>query len=129
MLLPPQSWHPDVWTDITRMRTLNGAQWAKGKEPHLCPLQFDIVNRVINQCSQPGETVLDFFGGLFTVPYCAVPLNRRSIAVELNPGYFRDGVDYIRAQEEKAAMPTLFDVSEWTEKLEAEFPDEVAETS
>jgi DNA modification methylase len=129
MLLPPQSWHPDVWTDITRMRTLNGAQWAKGKEPHLCPLQFDIVNRVINQCSQEGETVLDFFGGLFTVPYCAVPLNRRSIAIELNPGYFRDGVDYVQAQEEKAAMPTLFDVSEWTEKLEAEFPDEVAEPS
>jgi DNA modification methylase len=129
MLLPPQSWHPDVWTDITRMRTLNGAQWAKGKEPHICPLQFDIVNRVISQCSQEGETVLDFFGGLMTVPYCAVPLNRKSIAVELNPGYFRDGADYIRAQEEKRAMPTLFDVSEWTEKLEAEFPEEVAERS
>jgi DNA modification methylase len=128
MLLPPQSWHPDVWTDITRMRTLNGAQWAKGKEPHICPLQFDIVNRVINQCSQPGETVLDFFGGLMTVPYCAVPLNRRSIAIELNPGYFRDGADYVRGQETKVAMPTLFDVSEWTEKLEADFPEEVAET-
>lgn len=36
MLFPPHSWHPDVWTDITRMRTLNGAQHAKGKEMHLC---------------------------------------------------------------------------------------------
>jgi DNA modification methylase len=129
MLLPPQSWHPDVWTDITRMRTLNGAQWAKGKEPHICPLQFDIVNRVIIQCSQEGEIVLDFFGGLMTVPFCAVPLNRKAIAIELNGGYFRDGADYVRGQEEKRAMPTLFDVSEWTEKLEAEFPEEVAERS
>jgi hypothetical protein len=30
MLMPPASWHPDVWTDVARMRTLNGAQAAKG---------------------------------------------------------------------------------------------------
>lgn len=36
MLLQPVSNHPDVWTDITRMRTLNGMQHAKGKEMHLC---------------------------------------------------------------------------------------------
>jgi len=36
MLLQPPSWHPDVWSDVTRMLTLNGAQSAKGKEMHLC---------------------------------------------------------------------------------------------
>ncbi|MCB2750215.1 hypothetical protein KQ894_14970, partial [Listeria monocytogenes] len=30
MLLPPQSWHPDVWTDVARMRTLNAQQYSKG---------------------------------------------------------------------------------------------------
>jgi len=29
-LLPPHSWHPDVWTDIARMRTLNMLQERKG---------------------------------------------------------------------------------------------------
>jgi DNA modification methylase len=76
MLLQPQSWHPDVWTDITRMRTLNGAQAAKGKEMHLCPLQFDIVDRAIEQYTMEGETVYDPFGGLMTVPYCAIKLKR-----------------------------------------------------
>jgi hypothetical protein len=47
MLLPPHSWHPDVWTDVARMRTLNTMQEAKGREMHLCPLQFDIVDRLI----------------------------------------------------------------------------------
>jgi hypothetical protein len=47
MLLPPHSWHPDVWTDVARMRTLNGSQHSKGQEMHLCPLQFDIVDRLI----------------------------------------------------------------------------------
>src|SRR5690606_33454087 len=36
MLLPPQSWHPDVWTDVARMRTLNAQQYSKGQEMHLC---------------------------------------------------------------------------------------------
>jgi DNA modification methylase len=109
MLLQPQSWHPDVWTDITRMRTLNGSQAAKGKEMHLCPLQFDIVDRLIEQHSMPGETVLDPFGGLMTVPYCAVKLGRRGVGFELNNRYFLDGAAYCAAAERGASMPGLFD--------------------
>lgn len=43
MLLQPQSWHEAVWTDITRMLTLNGAQHAKGKEMHLCLARGSLV--------------------------------------------------------------------------------------
>jgi hypothetical protein len=110
MLMPPHSWHPDVWTDITRMRTLNGAQSAAGREMHLCPLQFDIVDRLITQLSMPGETVLDPFGGLMTVPFCAVKLRRFGVGIELNPAYFRDGVMYLREAEAKASVPSLFDL-------------------
>lgn len=124
MLLPPQSWHPDVWTDITRMRTLNGAQSAKGKEGHLCPMQFDIANRVIRQNSQEGETILDPFGGLGTVAFCAVPLKRKCISVELNPAYHHDAVAYIEGAEQKANMPTLFDTSEWSGGIEDAVPEE-----
>ncbi len=92
MLLPPHSWHPDVWTDVTRMLTLNGAQHAKGNELHICPLQFDIVDRAIVQHSMAGETVMDPFGGLMTTPYRAVKLGRLGIGIELNPDYFADGV-------------------------------------
>jgi hypothetical protein len=110
MLLQPQSWQPEVWSDITRMRTLNGAQHAKGKEMHLCPLQFDIADRVIEQFSMPGETVFDPFGGLMTVPYRAVLKGRRGIGVELNAAYFLDGCGYLKAAEQQKAMPTLFDL-------------------
>lgn len=110
MLLQPPSWHPDVWTDVARMRTLNGAQAAKGREMHLCPLQFDIVDRLIEQFSQRGETVMDPFGGLMTVPFCAIKLGRRGLGIELNPRYFRDGVAYCEAAEREASMPTLFDL-------------------
>lgn len=43
MLLQPQSWSPDVWSDITRMLTLNGAQSAAGKQMHLCLARGSLV--------------------------------------------------------------------------------------
>ena len=58
MLLQPPSTHPDVWTDVARMRTLNMLQERKGQQQHLCPLQFDIVDRLLTRYSMPGETVL-----------------------------------------------------------------------
>jgi hypothetical protein len=110
MLLQPPSWHPDVWTDVARMRTLNMLQERKGQQQHLCPLQFDIVDRLIAQFSMPGETVYDPFGGLMTVPYCAVKAGRRGVAVELNPLYFADGTYYVESAAREASVPTLFDL-------------------
>jgi hypothetical protein len=110
MLMPPQSWHPDVWTDITRMRTLNGEQSQKNRTMHLCPLQFDIVDRLIVQLSMPGETVYDPFAGLGTVPLRALKLKRRGLGTELSSTYFDDAVWYLRRQEAEAAIPSLFDL-------------------
>lgn len=108
MLLPPHSWHPDVWTDVARMRTLNSTQAAKGREMHLCPLPFDIVERAIRQFSMEGETVLDPFMGIGTVPFMAVKMKRCGVGIELSPDYFRDAVLYVEAAEKQASVPTLF---------------------
>jgi hypothetical protein len=112
MLLQPPSWHPDVWADVARMRTLNMMQERKGQQFHLCPLQFDIVERLIDRYSAPGDTVMDPFGGLMTVPYCAVKMGRRGVGIELNARYFLDGVAYVRAAADEASAPTLFDLPE-----------------
>lgn len=112
MLLQPQSWSPEVWSDITRMLTLNGAQSAKGKEMHLCPMQFDIADRVIEQFSMPGEEVYDPFGGLMTVPFRAIKQGRRGRGCELSNSYFLDGAAYCAAAAREMAMPSLFDLEE-----------------
>jgi hypothetical protein len=112
MLLQPQSWHPDVWTDITRMLTLNGAQSAAGKEMHLCPMQFDLADRVIEQFSMEGETVLDPFAGLMTVPERAIRQKRVGVGIELSAPYFADGVAYCKAAALDMSMPSLFDLME-----------------
>ena len=109
MALAPGSHHPDVWHDVNRMRTLNGEQTQKGLANHVCPLQFDIVDRIVTRYSNPGELVFDPFAGLMTVPYRAVKLGRRGQGVELNPGYFLDGVKYLRCAEQEVTAPSLLD--------------------
>ena len=115
MLLPPHTLHPDVWTDVARMMTINAEQARSGNEMHLCPLQYDIVDRAIAQYTEPGEWVYDPFGGLMTVPFRAIKLGRKGIGCELNKGYWLDGVKYCEAAERGATTPSLFDA------LEAEY--------
>lgn len=117
-LLPPQSWHPAVWTDVMRARTLNGAQSAKGREKHLCPLQLDVVDRVIQQRSMPREVVDDPFCGIGTVLARSVALGRRARGSELATPYFHDSAYYCLAAEKEASTPTLFDVLEVENKNE-----------
>lgn len=110
MSLAPGSWSPWVWHDVNRMLTLNTEQSAKAQAMHVCPLQFDIVDRLIERFSNPGDLVFDPFGGLSTVALRALKLGRRGRTVELNPDYWRDAVAYLRSEERAQAIPTLFDV-------------------
>lgn len=110
MVVAPGSWTDQVWDDINRMKTLNTSQSRKRQQMHVCPLQIDIVDRIINRYSNKGDTVLDPFGGLMTVPERAVAMGRYGIGIELNTDYFRDGVGYLQASESKVDVPTLFDL-------------------
>ncbi len=109
MLLDPVSHSPMVWDDVVRMRTLNADQSRRQVALHTCPLQFDIVERLIERYSNPGDVVLDPFGGIGTVAYCAVKAGRRGYSIELSPEYHDDAVSYLRAAEQDVPMPTMFD--------------------
>lgn len=112
MSLAPGSHHPDVWHDINRMRTLNGEQTNRAVEKHVCPLQFDIVDRLIERYSNRGEVVYDPFHGLGTVGVRAIKLGRHARGSELSAAYFADQVHYLRLAEQEASMPSLFDALE-----------------
>ena len=53
--------------------------------------------------------VFDPFGGIQTVPYCAIKLGRKGMSTELNYDYWRDGLTYLREAECEQTSPTLFD--------------------
>lgn len=109
MSLAPGSNDTMVWHDVNRMISLNGEQSRRGLNQHVCPLQFDIVDRIIERYSNKGELVFDPFGGLMTVPYRAILKGRKGRGVELNPTYFLDGVKYCRAAEMEVTAPSLMD--------------------
>jgi DNA modification methylase len=96
-----------VWDDVNRMRTLNGEQARKELAMHICPLQFDIVERIIERYSNKGDLVMDPFAGLFTVPYMAIKMGRRGIGVELNPDSYYDGLKYLKEAAMEIETPEL----------------------
>ena len=112
MVIAPGSWSPNVWDDVNRMRTLNTTQSQRRQTMHVCPLQLDIVDRLINRYSNKGDLVLDPFGGLGTVALEAIKAGRLGYTIELNDGYFRDAVGYLEAAEDEIDTPTLFDLME-----------------
>jgi DNA modification methylase len=123
MAIAPGSHCSDVWHDVNRMRTLNGEQSRRKVQMHVCPLQFDIVDRLITRYSNEGELVFDPFCGLGTVPYRAVMLHRRGRGSELNPGYFFDSVRYLKNAEREANSISLFDVCDFEDDSQREIMD------
>lgn len=78
-------------------------------ERHLCPLQLDFIERCVRLWSNPGETVLDPFGGIGSTGVVAVQRGRRSIAIELKASYWRTAVQNMQEAERSLSVGTLFD--------------------
>ncbi len=113
MALPPMSKSDHVWDDVVRMKTLNSTQARKNLSKHICPLQLDLIERLIERYSNPGEIVLDPFGGIMSVPYMALQMDRKGVGIELNDEYWADGVSHLRSLEMKmkSASIKLFDAA------------------
>ena len=110
MVVAPASWDiGEVWDDIVRMRTLNLNQVNSKKQMHVCPLQLDTIERLVNRYSNEGEVVYDPFSGIASTGYQSILMGRKYYGCELNPDYFRDGLGYLRQAEMEQTSPTLFD--------------------
>jgi DNA modification methylase len=109
MVVTPGSWTDTIWDDINRMKTLNSKQSQKKLQMHVCPLQLDTIERIINRYSNPGDLICDPFAGLMSVPMMAVKMGRNGWGCELNAESFRDGIGYLQSVEAEISTPTLFD--------------------
>ncbi len=112
-------WAQPVWMDIRETNTLNGrAGRAEQDEKHICPLQFDFIERCVRLWSNPPaemasrglptETVLSPFAGIGSEGYIAVKNGRRFIGCELKPSYWKTACEYLTDAELAATQPDLF---------------------
>jgi DNA modification methylase len=84
-----QRYASPVWMDISQTNVLQYTTARdQNDEKHICPLQLDVIQRVILLYSNEGETVLSPFGGIGSEGYQALRMNRKSISIELKPSYF-----------------------------------------
>lgn len=104
-----QKWASPVWMDIKRTDVLNGADGtAQGDEKHICPLQLEVISRLVHLWSNEGEVVFTPFLGIGSEIYVAVKNNRRGIGCELKDSYFATAVKNIKKAETEAQQPSLF---------------------
>lgn len=108
MCVPPQSNSEDVWDDVSRVNTLNSSQQRRNLTKHICPLQLDIIERLIERYSNPGDVVADPFNGIGSVVYQAMKMGRKGYGCELNTEYWLDSIKHVRSAEHKQAALTLF---------------------
>jgi len=88
-----QRYASSVWDDI---RIDNVLQYKESKdeddEKHVHPLQLDVIDRLIELYSNPGEVVLTPFMGVGSEVYSPVSMGRKAIGIELKESYFKQSI-------------------------------------
>lgn len=85
-----QRYASSVWDDI---RIDNVLKFKDSKDPddekHVHPLQLDVIHRIVELYSNPGEIVLTPFAGVGSEVYKPVELGRKAIGIELKDSYYK----------------------------------------
>lgn len=104
-----QRYASPVWMDID---VTNVLQYTTARdqndEKHICPLQLDVIERLILLYSNEGDTVLSPFGGIGSEGYQAIKMGRKSISIELKDSYFAINVRNHRGADELSNSLQLF---------------------
>jgi len=92
-----QRYASSVWDDI---RIDNVLKYKESKEEddekHVHPLQLDVIDRLIELYSNPGEVVLTPFMGVGSEVYSAVSNDRKAIGIELKDSYYRQSIENLK---------------------------------
>lgn len=89
------------WDDIRLGRVLPYREARdKDDEKHVHPLQLDVIERVIQLWSNPGENVLTPFMGVGSEVYGALISGRKGIGIELKSSYYNQAERNVHAAYE-----------------------------
>ena len=106
-----QRYASSVWDDI---RISNILPFRESKEEddekHVHPLQLDVIDRLVELYSNPGEVVLTPFMGVGSEVFSPVSMGRKGIGIELKESYFRQAIENLKfaASRNQADQDQLF---------------------
>lgn len=105
-----QRYASPVWSDINQTNTLNARMGREhNDERHVCPLQLDVIERLLQLWSNPGDVVLSPFAGIGSEGVGSIRAGRKFVGIELKQSYFDAACKFLAAEEAEQMKPTLFD--------------------
>ena len=81
-------WAEAAWRDIRETETLNVAE-GRGEDDtkHICPLQLEVIDRLVKLYSNPDEIVFSPFTGIGSEGFVSIKRGRRFYGCELKDEY------------------------------------------
>jgi DNA modification methylase len=108
-----QRYASSVWDDIRIDEVLSYKESKdEDDEKHVHPLQLDVIDRIVELYSNPGEVVLTPFMGVGSEVFSPVSMGRKAIGIELKDTYFSQAVKNMKGVKSRfdyLKETTLFD--------------------
>lgn len=109
-----QKWASPIWMDIDQGNTVNRKkvlgtvlQKDEDDQKHLCPLQVDVIERLVGLYSNPDELILSPFAGVGSEGFMSLKMKRRFVGIELKKLYFDQAVRNISAAGTNGSQLTM----------------------
>jgi DNA modification methylase len=97
-----QRYASSVWDDIRNDNVLPFRDSREDDdEKHVHPLQLDIIDRLVELYSNPGEVVLTPFMGVGSEVFSPVSLGRKAIGIELKDSYYKQALLNMKEAENR----------------------------
>ena len=97
-----QRYASSVWDDV---RIDNVLPFRDSKEEddekHVHPLQLDVIDRIVELYSNPGEVVLTPFMGVGSEVYSPVSQGRKAIGIELKDSYYKQACINVKEAQKR----------------------------
>ena len=105
-----------MWDDIRIERVLPYREARDSEdEKHVHPLQLDVIDRIVELYSNPGEVVLTPFMGVGSEVYSPVSMGRKAIGIELKDSYFKQAKINLSLAEKRFEGEGVFKQESLTE--------------
>ncbi len=95
-----------LWTDIRETDVLEGWKLSRDSddEKHVCPLQLEVIRRLVRLYSNPEDVVLDPFAGIGSTPWVALEQGRCAVGFELKESYYHQALNNLKRLTSKPAV-------------------------
>ena len=98
-----------VWWDVNQTDVLNHKlATTEQDDKHICPLQLGLIERAVDLWTAPGDVVLSPFAGVGSEGVGSLRCGRKFVGIELKDSYFESAIKFLRSEEKKQSLPSLF---------------------